>query len=58
MKPFIGYFIAVAIIMVAVVGLIWYIRGPKQAQLVTIFFMGWIVGATSMYIKAMLVYKP
>ncbi len=58
MKPFIGYFIAVAIIMVAVWGFIWYIRGPEQAKLVAIFFAGWIVGATSMYIKALIIYKP
>lgn len=58
MKPFIGYFIAVAIIMVAVWGFIGHIRGPEQAKQVAIFFAGWIVGATSMYIKARIVYKP
>jgi hypothetical protein len=58
MKPFQGYIIAVAVVMVAVVALIWFLRGPAQAKLVVIFFIGWVVGATSMYIKALLVYKP
>ena len=57
MEKFTGYLIAVPIVMVLVMGLIRYLRGPKALRDVAIFFAGWIVGAISMFIKAWLVYK-
>jgi ABC-type Fe3+-siderophore transport system permease subunit len=58
MNPFVSWAIAVAIVMVIVLGLFWFKGGKEQAKPVAIFFTGWIVGAITMYIKAMLVYKP
>ena len=58
MEKFLGYIIGVLISMALVIGLVWHLRGPETARLVVIFFMGWIVGAVSMYIKAWLVYRP
>ena len=58
MNPFLSYAIAVAIVMVVILGLFWLKGGKEKTKPVAIFFAGWIVGAISMYIKAMLVYKP
>ena len=57
MNEFVSWGIAVAIVMVIVLGLFRLKGGKEQAKPVAIFFAGWIVGAISMYIKAMLVYK-
>ena len=58
MNKFVSWGIAVAIVMVVVLGLFWLKGGKEQAKPVAIFFAGWIVGAIAMYIKATLVYKP
>ena len=58
MNPFVSWGIAVAIVMVVVLGGFWLKGGMEQAKPVAIFFAGWIVGAIAMYIKATLVYKP
>lgn len=57
MNKFASYAIAVAVVMIIVLGLFWLKGGKEQAKPVGIFFAGWIVGAISMYIKAWLVYK-
>lgn len=57
MEGFKGYLIAVPIVMILVLGLVWYLRGPEAARMLVIFFLGWIMGAISMFIKAWLVYK-
>ncbi len=57
MNPFVSWGIAVAVVMVVVLGLFWLKGGKGQAKLVAIFFAGWIVGAIAMFIKATLVYK-
>ena len=58
MNKFVSYAIAVVIVMAVVLGLFWFKGGKEQAKPVAIFFAGWIVGAISMYIKALIVYKP
>ena len=58
MNKFVSWGIAVAIVMAVVLGLFWLKGGKEQAMPVAIFFAGWIVGTISMYIKAMLFYKP
>lgn len=58
MNPFVRWGIAVAIVMIVVLGLFWLKGGKALAKPVAIFFAGWIVGAIAMYIKATLVYKP
>jgi hypothetical protein len=57
MNPFVGWGIAVAVVMAAVPGLFWFKGGKEEAMPVAIFFAGWVVGAIAMYIKAKLVYK-
>jgi len=57
MEGFKGYLIAVPIVMVLALGLVFYLRGPEAAKAAGIFFLGWIAGAISMFIKAWLVYK-
>ncbi|MGH7739336.1 MAG: hypothetical protein ACREL1_04245 [bacterium] len=57
MEGFKGYLIAVPIIMILVLGLIFYLRGLEASKATGIFFLGWIMGAISMFIKAWLVYK-
>jgi undecaprenyl pyrophosphate phosphatase UppP len=58
MNKFVSWGIAVAIVMAVVLGLFWLKGDKEQFKSVAIFFMGWIVGAIAMYIKATLVYKP
>ncbi len=57
MNGFKGYLIAVPIAMALALGLVYYLRGPAAAKATVIFFLGWIVGAISMFIKAWIVYK-
>lgn len=57
MGKFTGYVIAVPIVMVLATCLVGYLRGAQTARTVVVFFLGWIVGAISMFIKATLVYK-
>jgi|HubBroStandDraft_3_1064219.scaffolds.fasta_scaffold1304677_1 hypothetical protein len=57
MNQFKSYFIGVAIAMAVALGLMWLIGGVEQTKTGAIFFGGWIAGATSMFIKAKLVYK-
>jgi hypothetical protein len=57
MKKFKSYFIGVAIAMALALGLMWLKGGAELTKTGAIFFGGWIVGATSMFIKAKLVYK-
>jgi hypothetical protein len=57
MNKFVSWGIAVAIVMVLVLGMFWLKGGIDQAKPVAIFFAGWIAGAIAMYIKAKLVYK-
>jgi hypothetical protein len=57
MNPFVSWGIAVAIVMAIVLALFWLKGGKEQAEAVGIFFLGWIVGAIAMYIKAKLVYQ-
>lgn len=57
MNPFVSWGIAVVIVMAVVLSLFWIRRGKEQAKTVGIFFLGWIVGAIAMYIKAKLVYQ-
>lgn len=58
MNKFVGWGIAVLVVMAAVLGLFWLQGDKAKTRDVAIFFAGWIVGAVSMYIKAALVYKP
>jgi hypothetical protein len=58
MNKFVSWGIAVAIVMAIVLVIFWLKGDKEQFKNVGIFFMGWIVGAIAMYIKAMLVYKP
>ncbi len=58
MEKFVGYFIGVAIAMAIALGIGWLKGGADLTKTMGIFFAGWIVGAISMYIKAMIVYKP
>jgi len=58
MNQFVSYAIGVAVVMAVVLGITW-LKGDKAlTRTLAIFFSGWIVGAVSMYIKALLVYKP
>lgn len=58
MEKFKSYLIAVAIVMALVLGLTWRLSGVEVARTVGVFFLGWIAGATSMFLKARIVYKP
>jgi hypothetical protein len=53
-----SYLIGVAVAMAVALGIAWLKGGNPLLRTFGIFFAGWIVGATSMYIKAMLVFKP
>lgn len=57
MEKFTGYLIAVPLVMVLVMGLVRYIKGPEAVRMLGIFFLGWIFGAISMFIKAWIAYK-
>jgi hypothetical protein len=58
MKPFKSYFIGIAVTMALVLGLAWWKGGTDLTRTLEIFFMGWLAGAASMFIKAKIVYKP
>jgi hypothetical protein len=57
MNKFKSYFIGVVIAMAFVLCAAWFKGGVEPAKTVGIFFLGWVAGATSMFIKARLVYK-
>jgi hypothetical protein len=57
MNKFKSYFIGVVVAMAIALGLMWFIGGEALTRTGAIFFGGWIVGATSMFIKAKLVYQ-
>jgi hypothetical protein len=57
MNKFKSYFIGVAIAIAVALSLMWLKGGAELTRTGLIFFGGWIVGATSMFIKAKLVYK-
>jgi len=57
MEKFGGYIVGVLVAMALTLGLAWYLKGPVAARMLVIFFLGWIMGAISMFIKAWIVYK-
>ncbi len=58
MNQFVSWGVAVAIVMVIVLGIFWFKGDKEQFRSICIFFAGWVVGAIAMYIKATIVYKP
>jgi hypothetical protein len=56
MKKFRSYFIGVLISMAIMLGVGWFVGGAEHLRTLGVFFGGWIVGATSMFIKARMVY--
>ncbi len=45
-----GYVIAVVLVMLGVLALIWYLRGPATTRTVAVFFTGFLMGMLAMYI--------
>jgi ABC-type proline/glycine betaine transport system substrate-binding protein len=57
MKKFSSYVIGVLIAMALVMCAVWLKGGVAKAKTVGIFFMGWVAGAVSMYVRKEIVEK-